>query len=62
VDNRGLKCVIQRDDNDMSKYVYEDASRWAGIELRSPKRGGAKVSLNEIIAANKKAEDLLSEF
>ena len=62
VDNRGLKCVITKDDKDIGKYVYEDVSRWAGFEFRSPKTGGAKVYLNEIIAANKKAKDPLSDF
>ena len=27
VNNRGLKCVITKDVKNISKYVYEDASR-----------------------------------
>ena len=52
----------QKNDKDVGKYIYEDVSTWAEFEFRSPKRGGAKVYLNEIIATNKKAEDLLSDF
>ena len=62
LDNRGLKFVITRDDKNISKYVYEDASRWVGVEFQSPKRGQVKVYLNDIIAVNKEAEDLLSDF
>ena len=62
VDNRGLKCVITKDDKDVVKYVYEDVSMWAGFKFWSPKRVVVKVYLNDIIAASKKAEDLLSDF
>ena len=42
VDNRRLKCVITRDDRDVSNYVYEDALRWAGLESGVPRVGGTK--------------------
>ena len=62
VDNRGLKCVITKDDKDIGRYVYEDVLMWAGFKFQCPKRGGAKVYLKDIIATNKKAEDLLRDF
>ena len=60
VNKSGLKCVITQ--SSIGKYRYDDASVWAGIEFRSPKKGGAKIYLDAIITAQEKAEELLRNY
>ena len=60
VNRSGLQCIITVQSN--GKYCYEDTSNWAGIEFRSQKRGGAKIYLADIMAAQQKVDDLLSNF
>ena len=52
VNKSNLKCIITVQSN--GKYRYEDASIWAGIEIRSPKKGGAEMYLTDIITAQQK--------
>ena len=60
VKNRGLKCVITLQSN--GKHRYDDTSVWLGIKFCSPKKGGGKIHLAELITAQQKAADLLLNY